>query len=87
MSGVWNRIRGELVEIPGLVGDFLIEWGQALDRWTRRHRWSKRDLEEFADEERVAIDCVVAGCRWGDSTSAFCECRPSVPSTSEGEGT
>lgn len=48
MAEAWNRIRGELVEIPGLIGDMLIELGEALDGWTRRHRWSERELAEFA---------------------------------------
>jgi hypothetical protein len=50
----WNALRGELVEIPGLIGDFLIDWGEALDGWTRRHRWSKRDLEEL-EADRAAL--------------------------------
>jgi len=51
MSGLWNTIRGELVEVPGLLGFFLIEIGEVLERWSMRHRWSRRDLEEIAAEQ------------------------------------
>jgi hypothetical protein len=51
MSKWWNTIRGELVEIPGLLGFFMIEIGEVLEGWSIRHRWSRRDLEEMAAEQ------------------------------------
>lgn len=47
MADAWDRLRGELVGVVGLVADVVIDFGYSLDRWSRRHALSRREIAQI----------------------------------------
>ena len=44
----WDAVRGELVGLIGLIGEVLGEVAEAMQNWSIRHTFSRREQAEFA---------------------------------------
>jgi len=47
MGGAWDKVRGEMVGLVGLLGDVMEDGGASLRRWSARHMFTPRERTEW----------------------------------------